>query len=91
LNAAFNNYGELDLVELYTVGEPDTAISLGCNPGNCDLDWLNQKTVDDLRVWMEPSINWYDRFKFNVYQIGGSQTDFVRMLRYLPKVYCNVR
>ncbi len=83
LLCAYNNYGNLDSVEFFTIGKPDTALTLGYGPGTCS-EWIGDRIVTDLENWMAPHIAWNPRHELIATQIGGSPISFMTQIGSLP-------
>ena len=83
LLCAYNDYGDLDSVEFFTIGNPDTALSLGYGPGTCS-DWIGERIVTDLEIWMAPHITWNPRHELIATQIDGSPISFMTQIGALP-------
>ena len=83
LKAAYNNYGQVDIVEFYSRGYPNTALSLGCGACAC-AGWIASRIITDVRSWMGRQIALYSGHKLSVIQIGGSPLSFMTQLGALP-------
>ncbi len=90
LMSAYNYYGVLDSVELFTIGKPDTALSLGYGPGTCS-DWIGERIITDLETWMAPHISWNSRHELIATQIGGSPIPFMQDVGSLPNSYFDLK
>ena len=83
LKAAYNNYGQVDIVEFMSNGYPNTALSLGCGACACG-GWIASRIVTDVRSWMSRQIALYSGHKLKVIQFGGSPRSFMTQLGALP-------
>ncbi|MCD4656162.1 MAG: hypothetical protein K8S87_01325 [Planctomycetes bacterium] len=83
MKAAYNNYGQVDRIEFYSDGYPDTALSLGCGACAC-AGWIAARIITDCRSWMSRQIALYNGHRLMITQLGGSPMNFMIQLGSLP-------
>ena len=91
LKAAFDNYGQVDIIALLSEGNPDIALSLGL--GHCSSGlyqqtfrrtFLQSRILKDVGTWINEQKTFFNYFEFKVIQIGGILRPFMQLLGSLP-------
>ena len=82
VKAALNSYGQVDIVEFYSDGYMNTALSIGCSACNCNN--ITNRMVTDTRSWVQYQVSLSSNFSFKIVQVGGIPFTFMLQLGALP-------